>query len=68
MSDNEVKEVQKAKPIWLLIGFILAPLGGIVGLYLGSKYAYGNYDRFSKLMGWIMMIFSLVIIRVITES
>lgn len=62
---TEVKEVKKPKLVWIIIGFAMAPLGGIVGLWIGYKYAYGNYDRLTKILGWLMIIISIVSVRII---
>lgn len=64
----ENNEVRKGKIIWIIIGFLLAPLGGIIGLIIGSNYAYGNFDRQTKLLGWIMIIISVISMAVITNN
>lgn len=51
---------------WIIAGFIFAFLGGYLGLILGSNYAFGNYKKSTKTLGWLMLVlafFSITITR-----
>ena len=63
--NTENQNLKQAKLVWIIIGFALAPLGGIVGLWIGTKYASGKYNRLTKFLGYLMIIISLISIRII---
>ena len=60
--------VKKGKTIWIIVGFILAPIGGIGGIIIGSNYAFGNFDRQTKILGYFMLAFSLIMVRVLAGA
>jgi hypothetical protein len=56
--------LKKASQGWIIAGFIFSFLGGYLGIAIGFNYAFGNYRKETKGLGWIMGIigiFSLVI-------
>jgi len=61
-------EVKTAKTSWIIIGFALSFLGGIIGLVIGSNYAFGNFDRKTKIYGYIMLVISIIVMKAITNS
>jgi hypothetical protein len=64
----EEKEVKTGKTSWILIGFALAFLGGFIGMIIGGNYAFGNFDRKTKLYGYVMLVISIVVVKVITSN
>ncbi len=60
--------VKKGSTVWIIIGFILAPIGGIGGMIIGANYAFGNFDRQTKLLGYFMLAFSLIMVRVLAGA
>jgi len=64
----EEKEVKTGKTIWIVIGFVLAFLGGFIGMFIGSNYAFGNFDRKTKLLGYTMLVISIVVMKAITSN
>ena len=82
LTDDKIIELQKkkfeteskpkkGKPIWLLIGFISALLGGLFGILIGWHYYYskaidpnGNkfyeFDKATKKQGLIMFIIGII--------
>ena len=64
----EETEVKTAKINWIIIGFALSFLGGIIGLVIGVNYAFGNFDRKTKIYGYMMLIISIIVMKVITNS
>jgi hypothetical protein len=51
---------------WIVAGFIFAILGGWLGAAIGFNYAFGNYKKETKKLGWAMAIlgiFSMAIWR-----
>jgi len=66
------REEKKANPIWVVVGFIIALLGGyigmVVGTIFGANYIFGNYDKKTITIGWIMLIVSLTFPWIILNS
>jgi hypothetical protein len=59
-------ELKVASQGWIVAGFIFAMLGGWLGAAIGLNYAFGNYKKETKRLGWaiaILGIFSMVIWR-----
>lgn len=53
---------QKSKPSikvanegWITAGFIFSFLGGFIGVIIGCNFAFGNYKRETKRLGWVMI-------------
>ena len=40
----------------MILGFIFVLLGGYMGIAFGFNYAFGNYTKGTKRLGWIMII------------
>jgi len=67
-SDVEIEEKNKnhqkpdnadlkvASKFWITTGFIFSLLGGIIGIAVGLNYAFGDYKKGTKRLGWIMFI------------
>ena len=49
-------ELKEASKIWMILGFIFVLLGGYMGIAFGFNYAFGNYTKGTKRLGWIMII------------
>ncbi len=60
----ENKELKKANPFWITVGFVFALLGGAIGLFFGSHYAFGNYNKKTKSLGWFMLIIAIIIMNI----
>ena len=61
---SDTSGLKKASQGWIIAGFIFSFLGGYLGIAIGFSYAFGNYSKETKGLGWIMGIigiFSLVI-------
>lgn len=61
---NEILGLKKASQGWIIAGFIFSLLGGPLGIAIGFNYAFGNYNKETKTIGWVMAIigiFSLAI-------
>jgi hypothetical protein len=58
------KEEKKASLGWIIAGFIFALLGGYLGAAMGFQYAFGNYRRQDKILGWIMGIIGVLSITI----
>ena len=57
---NSVKSSLKvASDGWIIAGFIFALLGGILGMAIASNYAFGNYNKSTKNLGWVMLVISI---------
>ncbi len=67
MEKNE-RELKKGKIGWIITGFVLAPLGGIFGLIIGSIYAFGKYERQTKILGWLMILISIIMMNILKNS
>lgn len=48
-----------ASPGWIVAGFIFALLGGYLGVIIGFNYAFGNYKKETKRLGWVMSILGI---------
>ncbi len=60
---EEQKTNQKvASNGWIIAGFIFALLGGLLGIFIGTNYAFGNYDKSTKNKGWAMFIIGIIMI------
>lgn len=60
----EILGLKKASQGWIIAGFIFSFLGGFLGIAIGFNYAFGNYKKETKTLGWVMAvigIFSLAI-------
>ncbi|MDC8001533.1 GYF domain-containing protein [Aequorivita todarodis] len=60
----ETLGLKKASQGWIIAGFIFSFLGGFLGIAIGFNYAFGNYKKETKTLGWVMAvigIFSLAI-------
>lgn len=60
----EISGLKKASQGWIIAGFIFSFLGGYLGIAIGFNYAFGNYKKETKTLGWVMAIigiFSLAI-------
>jgi len=62
------KQFKQPNTAWIIVGFIFAFLGGFIGMAFGTNYAFGNYDKTTKMLGWIMLIISFIMIKVALES
>jgi len=61
---SEIIGLKKASQGWIIAGFIFSFLGGFLGIAIGFNYAFGNYKKETKTLGWVMAvigIFSLAI-------
>jgi hypothetical protein len=45
---------------WIIAGFIFAFLGGYLGAIIGFNYAFGDYKKETKRLGWIMAIIGIL--------
>ena len=59
------KSLKVASEGWIIAGFIFAFLGGFLGIAIGSNYAFGNYKKSTKNLGWAMLIISLFSITIL---
>jgi hypothetical protein len=64
----EIKEKKKGDPLWITVGFVFALLGGAVGLGFGANYAWGNYDKRTKTIGWIMFVIAFFVTLVARDA
>ena len=55
-TENQLKEASNG---WIIAGFIFSLLGGYLGVIIGFRYAFGNYKRETKTLGWIMAIIGI---------
>ena len=61
---GEITGLKEASQGWIIAGFIFSFLGGFLGIAIGFNYAFGNYKKETKTLGWVMAvigIFSLAI-------
>lgn len=56
----EEKEMKNGDNMWITFGFIFAFLGGVLGIGMGINYITGNYDKNTKIKGWIMAIIGFI--------
>ena len=57
---NSVKSSLKvASDGWIIAGFIFAFLGGLLGVAIGSNYAFGKYNKSTKNLGWVILVISI---------
>ena len=54
------KEEKKASLGWIIAGFFFALCGGSLGVIMGFQYAFGNYRKQDKTLGWIMGIIGVL--------
>lgn len=47
--------VKEASQGWIVAGFIFSLLGGPLGVVMGFNYAFGNYKKEVKRLGWFMI-------------
>ena len=55
--ENSYKEASQG---WIIAGFIFSILGGYGGIILGGNYAFGNYKKDTKALGWAMLILGVI--------
>mgnify|MGYP006286485813 CR=1 FL=1 len=55
-----MKTTKKLHPGWIIMGFILALLGGIPGVLYGIYISTGKYHKAYKRFGVIIVILSLL--------
>jgi tetrahydromethanopterin S-methyltransferase subunit F len=51
--------VKEASQGWIIAGFVFALLGGYFGLIIGFNYAFGNYNKQTKRLGWAMAVIGI---------
>ena len=49
---------------WVIAGFIFAFFGGLLGIIIGSNYAFSNYDKSTKSKGWAMLTIGVIMMVV----
>ena len=52
--------LKEASKVWMILGFIFAVLGGYLGIVFGLNYAFGNYTKGTKRLGWIIVILGFI--------
>ena len=52
--------MKEASQGWIIAGFIFAFLGGYLGAIIGGNYAFGNYKKETKRLGWVMAIIGIL--------
>ena len=58
--NNDVEKTYKeASQGWIIAGFIFSILGGYGGIIVGANYAFGNYKKETKVLGWVMLILGI---------
>ncbi len=57
---KEINTYKEASQGWIIAGFIFSILGGWGGIALGSNYAFGNYKKDTKVIGWVMLILGVI--------
>ncbi len=62
--ENKNSNLKVASNGWIIVGFIFAVLGGLIGIAMGINYAFGNYDSTTKNKGWAMMAIGFIMIIV----
>ncbi len=45
---------------WIVAGFIFSLFGGYLGAIIGFNYAFGNYKKETKRLGWVMGILGII--------
>lgn len=45
---------------WIIAGFIFAFMGGYLGAIIGFNYAFGDYKKETKRLGWVMAIIGIL--------
>ena len=45
---------------WIITGFIFALIGGYLGVIIGFNYAFGDYKKETKRLGWVMAIIGIL--------
>tara|TARA_B110000908_G_scaffold168301_1_gene222921 strand:- start:1109 stop:1417 length:309 start_codon:yes stop_codon:yes gene_type:complete len=60
--EDEISGLKIASQGWLVAGFIFAFLGGFLGIAIGFNYAFGNYKKETKTIGWVMSIIGILMI------
>ena len=64
----DTQEKRKGDALWITIGFVFAILGGVIGTGFGLNYAWGNYDKRTKIIGWIMLVLSVTVSRMALDA
>lgn len=62
--ENQNSNLKVASNGWIIVGFIFAILGGLIGIGMGANYAFGNYDKSTKNKGWTMIVIGVVMIAI----
>ena len=58
-----MKEEKKADPLWVIVGFILIAMGGVLGAIMGAHYAGWlgeKYNKKTKIIGFVMFILGAI--------
>ena len=53
------KTYKEASQGWIIAGFIFSILGGFGGMIVGANYAFGNYKKETKVIGWVMLVLGI---------
>jgi curved DNA-binding protein CbpA len=60
LNDKETNTHKEASQGWIIAGFVFAILGGWGGIAVGANYAFGNYKKGTKIIGWVMLIIGAI--------
>lgn len=59
-TSNQTVGLKEASQGWIIAGFVFAFLGGYLGVIIGSNYAFGNYKKETRRLGWIMVVIGII--------
>jgi hypothetical protein len=64
LNPNILNEKKKGDPLWIIVGFIFAILGGVIGLFFAFNYTKKVYDKRTNIIGYIMAFTGVIAISV----
>jgi cytochrome c biogenesis protein CcdA len=53
--ENVNDEQKKGSPLLIALGFTFVILGGLFGIFIGYNFTRKQYDKRTRIIGWVML-------------
>jgi len=57
---NILKMKKEIKKIYIFLGYVVSLIGGFVGIAVSIYFIFGNYSKYVKRNGYIMLLISIL--------